>query len=69
MLLYFPSILAVIKDKCVTKTIAKNTANRPQKKVLKASFKYSQRTVKYWHIFIHYWHIMMLRLATITNHQ
>jgi len=42
------------QDPVLTKAITKNTANTAQKKVPKASFKYSQATVKYWHILTHY---------------
>jgi hypothetical protein len=42
------------QDSLFTKAIAKNTVNTAQKKERKASFKYSQATVKYWHILIHY---------------
>jgi len=42
------------QDSLFTKATTKNTANTPQKKGCKASFKYSQQTVKYWHILTHY---------------
>ncbi len=42
------------QDPLLTKATTKNTANTTQKKGCKASFKYLQATVKYWHILSHY---------------
>lgn len=42
------------QDPLLTKATTKNTANTTQKKGGKALFKYSQATVKYWHILTHY---------------